>query len=473
MGTPLDFPNAPTLNQKYPQPPITGLPVYTWDGEKWMANSGPAGGLAGVFVSDTPPVGVPDNSLWWESDTGNFYIRYNDGNSSQWVIMPQAISANAVAYTPQTPTTAQQVVARQNVYAAPFDAMAYNGLQINGSFEINQERGNVATGVSATTTWNAQDGWIFYFSGSTLAFTILPMNVNTGNTGFPYCLLAQSTVGKPALGATDQIFMEQRIEGTRLARMGWGSAMAQPLTIGFWAFSSAMAGNMSVAILGAAGGNRSYVTSVPINFANTWEFKTVTIPGDVAGTWAKDAGVGMYVRFCFGAGTTIQTPTPNAWNASGYSATAQQTNFHSAPNYTGLTGVIILPGLEAPSAARSPLIMRPYDQELITCQRYYEKSYPMGEYFGQASSFFVEQYIVIGAGNAQGSVIPFKVRKRGPPTMRVYSPSTGAGGVARGVTAGADKAVNIDIASEYGVSIFLASPANDLYRWNFEADARI
>lgn len=39
-----------------------------------------------ALASDTPPVGAPDNSLWWETDSGVFYIRYNDGNTTQWVI---------------------------------------------------------------------------------------------------------------------------------------------------------------------------------------------------------------------------------------------------------------------------------------------------------------------------------------------------------------------------------------------------
>jgi hypothetical protein len=38
-----------------------------------------------------------------------------------------------------------------------------------------------------------------------------------------------------------------------------------------------------------------------------------------------------------------------------------------------LTGVIVLPGNEAPSAARSPFVMRPFDQELVICQRYYQR----------------------------------------------------------------------------------------------------
>jgi hypothetical protein len=46
---------------------------------------GPAG-TASVIVSDTPPTGVADSVLWWESDTGLLYFRYNDGTSTQWVI---------------------------------------------------------------------------------------------------------------------------------------------------------------------------------------------------------------------------------------------------------------------------------------------------------------------------------------------------------------------------------------------------
>ncbi|MHC2536973.1 hypothetical protein [Bradyrhizobium diazoefficiens] len=52
---------------------------------------------AAVFVSDTPPSGVPDNSLWWESDTGLLFVRYNDGDSTQWVLaMPVTDTASFV-----------------------------------------------------------------------------------------------------------------------------------------------------------------------------------------------------------------------------------------------------------------------------------------------------------------------------------------------------------------------------------------
>jgi hypothetical protein len=34
----LDFPNAPTLGQTYPAPPVEGVPTYTWDGQKWLSS---------------------------------------------------------------------------------------------------------------------------------------------------------------------------------------------------------------------------------------------------------------------------------------------------------------------------------------------------------------------------------------------------------------------------------------------------
>ena len=66
--------------------------------------------------------------------------------------------------------------------------------------------------------------------------------------------------------------------------------------------------------------------------------------------------------------------TPNVWGATSiYGATGTVNACAAINNYMLLTGVVVLPGIEAPSAARSPLIMRPYDQELVTCMRYFSK----------------------------------------------------------------------------------------------------
>jgi hypothetical protein len=53
-----------------------------------------------IYVSDTPPAGAPANSLWWESDTGLLFVRYNDGDSTQWVLStPQPDTSAFLATT--------------------------------------------------------------------------------------------------------------------------------------------------------------------------------------------------------------------------------------------------------------------------------------------------------------------------------------------------------------------------------------
>jgi Chaperone of endosialidase len=74
-----DFPNAPANGQTFS--PVAGL-TYAFDGTVWKRTSG---GLASVFIGDTPPGNPTHGMLWWEADSGNTYIYYDDGDSKQWV----------------------------------------------------------------------------------------------------------------------------------------------------------------------------------------------------------------------------------------------------------------------------------------------------------------------------------------------------------------------------------------------------
>jgi hypothetical protein len=80
----LDFPNSPTVGQLFPSPPVAGTPVWRWDGTEWVS-TGSVGSSAIIYVQDSAPVGAAQNSLWWNSATGQLFIYYNDGNSTQWV----------------------------------------------------------------------------------------------------------------------------------------------------------------------------------------------------------------------------------------------------------------------------------------------------------------------------------------------------------------------------------------------------
>ena len=75
-----DFPASPTVGQEYV--PVAGL-LFKWNGYAWDR----LGGGAAIEVSDTPPASPVDRALWFESDAGILWLRYNDGSSAQWLDM--------------------------------------------------------------------------------------------------------------------------------------------------------------------------------------------------------------------------------------------------------------------------------------------------------------------------------------------------------------------------------------------------
>ena len=183
----LDFPNAPTVGQKFPAPPLAGLPVYTWDGEKWTTIAGSPGSVGGssqVYIGDTAPVGVADNSLWWESDTGLLYVRYNDGNSTAWIqiaITPVIDTSPLVAKAGDTmtglltlsgdPTTALQAATKRYVDAAGGlmrGAIAGLTLSTAGSSTTF----SVAPGMAADSTNAVMISFPNVFSKTTAAWAI-------------------------------------------------------------------------------------------------------------------------------------------------------------------------------------------------------------------------------------------------------------------------------------------------------------
>ena len=93
------------------------------------------------------------------------------------------------------------------------------------------------------------------------------------------------------------------------------------MTIAFWV--NAPPGTLAVAVRNAAS-NRSYIANVATTAG--WQFKTVTIPGDTAGTWLTDNSIGAVISFCFGAGSNCWSAA-NIWAANSSFATSATSNF--------------------------------------------------------------------------------------------------------------------------------------------------
>ena len=99
---------------------------------------------------------------------------------------------------------------------------------------------------------------------------------------------------------------------------------------------------------------------------DTWEYKTLVIPGDTTGTWAT--GVSWGVEFWFSCGGTV-TQTGNLWAAGNFQAATGNVALYalaSGGNFR-ITGVQVEDGPVA-----TPFEQRPIGMELSLCQRYFQ-----------------------------------------------------------------------------------------------------
>jgi hypothetical protein len=275
-----------------------------------------------------------------------------------------------------------QAATRAKAYAAPFDALAFNGMQWNGGVGVSQELGTTgATLVSATAKYIA-DGWqARYVHG---AGTAVVTSAQLAAASFPSALpgysfglqlKATTAIASPANG--DYALHRHQIEGYRVARLGFGAAGAQSLAYAFNFYSTA-SGTIFVKI---SNSDRSRNYYVEHTVAAGWNYVTGTVAGDTSGTWQTTTSAGIIFEI-FSSGKAASPVAPGSWTATDTTQTTNSTNLLGTNNnLTIVTGLLILPGLELPSSERAPLIMRPIDTELHLCRRYLTSNFAIGTAF--------------------------------------------------------------------------------------------
>jgi hypothetical protein len=237
---------------------------------------------------------------------------------------------------------------------------AFRNRIINGDMRIDQR--NAGASVASPSDTYTLDRFYSRQVGGGVASI---QQSSTAPNGFNNSLLFTVTTADSSIVTTDRYYIRQSIEGYNVADLGWGTASAQTITLSFWVRSS---------VTGTFGGSlqndavdRTYAFTYTISVANTWEQKTVTITGDTSGTWLKTNGVGLIVQWSLGMGPTYLT-TAGSWTAGNYLSATGSTNLIATNGATFyITGV----QLEKGSTATS-FDYRPYGQEFINCQRYYQ-----------------------------------------------------------------------------------------------------
>jgi hypothetical protein len=330
--------------------------------------------------------------------------------------------ASGVLQLQSNGTTALTATGANLVTTGSINALNTFGFEnriINGGMTIDQRNAGASVTPSNTATyyylvdrfaWNPTQASKVTFGQN--------LNSVTPPNGFSNYLGAQVGVSaNVVVGAGDYFFLNQPIEGFNFADFNYGTASAQPLTLSFWVRSS-LTGTFGGTLENSAL-NRGYPFTYTISSANTWTQVSVNVVGDTTGTWVGATnGIGLYVRFSLGAGSTY-SGTAGSWQAINTVSATGSVNVVATNSATWyITGVQLEKGTQATS-----FDFRSYSTELSMCQRYFQQL--MG---GSAIS---DQYQFIGSVYTSTRIfthIFYKMQMRVAPTITANSLSVSANG---------------------------------------------
>jgi len=252
-----------------------------------------------------------------------------------------------------------------NIAQSGANNVSFRNRIINGAMVIDQRNGGAEINPLVNSVYYL-DRWY----GIATQTSKLKIGQNAGSvtppTGFSN-YQGLTSLSAYSLLTGDAFGIRQVIEGFNVGDLGWGTANAQSVTVSFWVRSS-LTGSFGGDIANNAF-NRSYPFGYTINTANTWEYKTVTIPGDTTGTWLTTTSGGISLTFGLGYGASL-SGTANAWNAG---TAYMPTGAVSVVGTSGATWYVTGVQLEAGTTA-SPFEYRPFTTEVQLCQRYFCKS---------------------------------------------------------------------------------------------------
>ena len=254
------------------------------------------------------------------------------------------------------------------------EVLGKRNLIINGGMQVAQRATSAAS--LSSTGYKTLDRFEYYVNAMDELRTTMSQDssVPTGaDSGFSKSLKLDCTTAESAIAADENLRVWQIIEAQNLIRLGYGSSGAKSTTLSFYVKSS-LTGTYAISFW-CQDPNRNISKTYTISAANTWERKTVTIPGDTGGTGINvDNGEGMRINWFLNAGSNFtSTNTNNQWDtfASGRHAFGHTAAWGTNTSHDFfLTGVQYEIGDEA-----SDFEHRSFEDELHACKRYYQKSF--------------------------------------------------------------------------------------------------
>ena len=295
-------------------------------------------------------------------------------------------------------------MALSKLSAASFqDNVKFRNILINGSLDISQR--STSTSSITSTGYHTVDRWQTNIVSMGTWTQSQSTTVPSGQ-GFAKSLKMDCTTADASPSASDQVVIEQKVEGQNLQYLNFGNSSAKSLTLSFWVRSNKT--GTYCASLFNNDQSKWFSKQYTISSADTWEKKTLTYAGDTSNAFNNDNGTSLRCRFWLGAGSTYTSGTiTSTWTTEsgneGSLASGQVNLADSTSNEWYITGV----QLEAGTSA-SDFEFLPFDVNKNRCYRYCYVEKLFSGSSGYGSSF---------AGYNDANYIAFRVNP--PQPMRI------------------------------------------------------
>ena len=257
----------------------------------------------------------------------------------------------------------------------------HKNIIINGSMRVAQRGTSSASGGYYTV-----DRWTTAYSTSEFATTQSQETDVPSGQGLANSYKFVVTTPETSLTGTDYVSMAHFVEAKNLQHLSYGTSDAKPLSLNFWVKSS-VTGTYAVSIF-QNDASRNIVPTYTINSADTWENKTLRIPGDTSGQIDNNTGTGFSMYWLLGAGASYTAGSGNNSTWGAYS-TGNFAKGHTTDWAENNGATFFLTGVQL-EAGQNPTEFEheSFAETLTRCQRYYYRINPEAAYtrFGIGSN---------------------------------------------------------------------------------------
>ena len=251
-------------------------------------------------------------------------------------------------------------------------ALSHRNKLYNGDMRICQ-RGtadNLAfTNVGSSANTYTLDRWKLYVQNSSARFQIERNYDHSLPDGFQTSMRISCTTTDTSLAPTDEVYLQQSLEGQDVQDFAKGTPSAKQYTLSFYARSD-KTGTYIVRLVGRD--NTTSSVSKSYTMTSTWTRHVITFPADTNSNRKDndDNGEALRIVWWLVAGSGVNNGTlQETWtNSTDTGAATGQVNFADSTNEFYITGVQLEVGDTVTDFAYED-----YCTTLAKCQRYFQR----------------------------------------------------------------------------------------------------